>query len=74
MLLSFGCLTKGTSEIGNFSYQNRLEFGAKMRKNSGGINERKELVVCSHLLILNSDAEIESCDNFCLKQNDTGHF
>lgn len=74
MLLSFGCLTKGTSEIGNFSYQNRLEFGAKMRKNSGGINERKELVVCSHLLILSSDAEIESCNNFCLKQNDTGHF
>lgn len=41
MLFSFGCLTKGTSEIGNLGYQNRLGFGRveKMRKDRRGISE-----------------------------------
>lgn len=56
MLFSFGSLTKGSSEIGNLGYQNRLEFGVKMRK--GGINELKEQVACSGLLIPRSGTEI----------------
>lgn len=41
MLFGFGRFTKGTSEIGNLCYQNRLDFGwdEKMRKDRGGIKD-----------------------------------
>lgn len=43
MLFGFGRFTKGTSEIGNLCYQNRLDFGwdENMRKDRGGLRTEK---------------------------------